>query len=111
MSGIKDETELRRRINENLKAVQSGRRARELEEEKRAAARRRERLKEAAVRIRQISKTLKELHKEREGLQEYLDELLLREGCELVDECDQAIEGVSAEIDDLTTELQDLLSI
>lgn len=98
--------ELRRKVNENLVALRSGRIAREVEREKELAAERRLRLKAAEKRVKAISK----LSKERDELAEYLDQLLEGEGSELVDECDAALEGVTREIADLTEELKGLLS-
>lgn len=111
--------ELRRRINQNLRELADGTVARRKEAERAARARRKEQAKEDKRRIKAIDKKLVELRKERDGLQEYLDELLLREDPNplgyaegmtdqqyqgLLEECDAAVEGCCNEIISLEDE-------
>ena len=103
-----EDPELRRRINQNLRELADGTVRRRLEAEKAAQVARKEQAKKDKRRIKAIDKRLVELRRERDGLQEYLDELLLREdpnplgyaeGMDasqyqgLLEECDAAVEG------------------
>lgn len=108
-----DDPELRRRINQNLRELADGTVARREAARKAAKAARKEQAKKDKQRIKAIDKKLVELRKERDGLQEYLDELLVRDdpnplgyagGMDesqyqgLLEECDAAVEGACNEI-------------
>lgn len=108
-----DDPELRRRINQNLRELADGTVARREDARRAAKAARKEQAKKDKRRIKAIDKQLVELRKERDGLQEYLDELLERkdpnplgyaEGMTesqhngLLEECDAAVEGCNNEI-------------
>lgn len=108
-----EDPELRRRINQNLRELADGTVARREAAKRAARAARREQAKKDKRRIKAIDKRLVELRKERDGLQEYLDELLLREDPNplgyaegmneqqyqgLLEECDAAVEGCCNEI-------------
>src|SRR3546814_19357772 len=67
-----------RRINQNLRELADGTVARREAARKAAKAARKEQAKKDKQRIKAIDKKLVELRKERDGLQEYLDELLVR---------------------------------
>lgn len=107
----RDEAELRRRINENLQAVRSGRRARELAEEKRLAAERKVRLKQAAKRLKAIQAHQAELQDERAQIEAHIDQLLLGDDNELLEMCEVALEGLNKESADLEVEADLLRSI
>ncbi len=119
-----EDPELRRRINTNLRELADGTVARREDARKAAKAKRKEQAKLDKARIRAINKRLKEVTKERDGLQEYLDELLARpedmnplgyaEGGSpeqyqgLLEECDAAVEGCGYEIIALEDERDNL---
>src|SRR3546814_13692301 len=101
-----------RRINQNLRELADGTVARREAARKAAKAARKEQAKKDKQRIKAIDKKLVELRKERDGLQEYLDELLVRndpnplgyaEGMDesryqgMREECYEAVEGRSEE--------------
>lgn len=120
---MKDDPELRRRVNENLRRLASGEVAREVAREKELRAAHKAKLKRNSRRIKTIKARLAVVRKEHDGLQEYLEELLLKEDPNpfgyaegmsdeqyngLLEECDAAVEGCSAEIADLVQELEAL---
>src|SRR3546814_17361049 len=103
----------------NLRELADGTVARREEARRAAKAARKEQAKKDKRRIKAIDKKLVELRKERDGLQEYLDELLVRndpnqlgyaEGMDesqyqgLLEECDAAVEGACNEIISLEDE-------
>lgn len=113
--------ELRRRINQNLRELADGTVARRKETERAAKARRKEQAKEDRKEVRQLKKRLAAVEEERDGLQEYLDELLEREdpnplgyaeGMDeqqyngLLEECDAAVEGCNNEIGKLRDRIE-----
>lgn len=117
--------ELRRRINQNLRELADGTVARRKEAERAARVRRKEQAKEQAKEdkkeVRRLKKRLAAVEEERDGLQEYLDELLLREdpnplgyaeGMDeqqyngLLEECDAAVEGCNNEIGKLRDRIE-----
>lgn len=113
--------ELRRRINQNLRELADGTVARRKEAERAAKARRKEQAKEDRKEVRQLKKRLAAVEEERDGLQEYLDELLEREdpnplgyaeGMDeqqyngLLEECDAAVEGCNNEIGKLRDRIE-----
>lgn len=113
--------ELRRRINQNLRELADGTVARRKEAERAAKARRKEQAKEDRKEVRQLKKRLGAVEEERDGLQEYLDELLERkdpnplgyaEGMDeqqyngLLEECDAAVEGCNNEIGKLRDRIE-----
>lgn len=113
--------ELRRRINQNLRELADGTVARRKEAERAAKARRKEQAKEDRKEVRQLKKRLAAVEEERDGLQEYLDELLMREdpnplgyaeGMDeqqyngLLEECDAAVEGCNNEIGKLRDRIE-----
>lgn len=116
-----DDPELRRRINQNLRELADGTVARRKEAERAARARRKEQAKEDRKEVRQLKKRLAAVEEERDGLQEYLDELLERtdpnplgyaEGMDeqqyngLLEECDHAVEGCNEEIGKLRDRIE-----
>lgn len=116
-----DDPELRRRINQNLRELADGTVARRKEAERAAKARRKEQAKEDRKEVRQLKKRLAAVEEERDGLQEYLDELLERsdpnplgyaEGMDeqqyngLLEECDAAVEGCNNEIGKLRDRIE-----
>lgn len=113
--------ELRRRINQNLRELADGTVARREAERKAAKARRKEQAKEDKKEVRRLKKRLAAVEEERDGLQEYLDELLERtdpnplgyaEGMDeqqyngLLEECDAAVEGCNNEIGKLRDRIE-----
>lgn len=113
--------ELRRRINQNLRELADGTVARRKEAERAARARRKEQAKEDRKEVRQLKKRLAAVEEERDGLQEYLDELLMRkdpnplgyaEGMDeqqyngLLEECVAAVEGCNNEIGKLRDRIE-----
>ena len=112
---MKDEAELRRRINEiqrrrineNLKYIRSGQAARDKERlsaERKAARKQRKRDERQVLRLR---KRIATVECERDELQRYLDELLESpEPAYSIDDVDAAIEGCVNELGDLRDELR-----
>ena len=113
--------ELRRRINQNLRELADGTVARRKEAERAAKARRKEQAKEDRKELRGLKKRLAAVEEERDGLQEYLDELLMREDSNplgyaegmdeqqyngLLEECDAAVEGCNNEIGKLRDRIE-----
>lgn len=118
--------EQRRRINENLIAIREGRAQREQEARKAERAEKKRLKREAAKQIKKAKYRLAVVELERDDLQKYMDELLLREdpnplgyaeGMDdqqyqgLLEEVDSALEGCNKEIGDLLDELETLRSI
>lgn len=116
-----DDPELRRRINTNLRELADGTVARREAAKKAEKARRKEQAKEDKKEVRQLKKRLAAVEEERDGLQEYLDELLERtdpnplgyaEGMDeqqyngLLEECDAAVEGCNNEIGKLRDRIE-----
>lgn len=111
------EQELRRLANQNLRGLANGTVARRVEAERDAKEAEKRRSKADKVRLRKIDQRLKAVHKERDSLQEYLDQVLedpnplgYAEGMTgsqkqgLLEEIELAIEGCSREIGDLLEE-------
>ena len=113
--------ELRRRINQNLRELADGTVARRKEAERAARARRKAQAKEDKKEVRRLKKRLAAVEEERDGLQEYLDELLLREDPNplgyaegmneqqyqgLLEECDAAVEGCNHQIGKLRDRIE-----
>lgn len=116
-----DDPELRRRINQNLRELADGTVARREAAKKAEKARRKEQAKEDKKEVRRLKKRLAAVEEERDGLQEYLDELLERtdpnplgyaEGMNeqqyqgLLEECDAAVEGCNRQIGDLRDRIE-----
>lgn len=103
---MKDEAELRRKINENLQYVYSGQAARDAEARKDAVRAVREQRKLDKRRIKSIERRIPKLEAERDELQRFLDELLeAAEPSMSADEVDHALEGCVLELGDLRDEL------
>jgi cell division septum initiation protein DivIVA len=108
--------ELRRRVLENLDGHRSGRVARELDREKARRSEQRQQRQQIKLAKRKLKSTRKKLDRveaERQGLQEYMEELMVgtepRPG--FLDEVDHAIEGCTEEIEDLYKEMAALEKI
>ena len=101
------EAEQRRRVNENLKYVYSGRAARDKERlaaERKAARKQRKQDERQASRLR---KRIATVECDRDELQRYLDELLeSSQPAYSIDDVDTALEGCVNELGDLNDELR-----
>lgn len=102
--------DLYRRAQANLMYLGSAQHRRDMA----AAEERRERVKEEKKadkrRIKSLTKRIPRLREERDGLQAYLDEVLLLEEPPISpDEVDHALEGCIAELGDCEEELEELM--
>lgn len=107
MSGADD---LFRRAQANVAYLRSP----QFQRDKAAAKERRERIREEKKldkrRIKSLTKRISRLREERDGLQAYLEEVLLADEPDISpDEVDAALEGCIAELGDCEEELEQLM--